>query len=105
MNLSFVLSPIVHNTKTSKEGVISTGHPKRGNKGPFCGPNGFNNFPQLAPVPPRRMINEAEIVLLLPFCDNTKRVTPFLLVFFYSLRLHEKYILRRKNLDCGSRII
>ena len=60
MNLSFALSPIVHNTKTSKEGGISTGRPKRGNKGPFCGPNGFkkdyDNFSQLAPASPRRMI-------------------------------------------------
>ena len=97
-----------------------TGRIKRGNFGPFVvlillTPisiilSGWKNVfleIRLSPIAQ----DEAEIVHLMSFCDETRTVTPapppapfpshhhLFICVFYSFWLHKKYMLRRKKLD------
>ena len=97
-------SPTAYNIATWKAVVMSTNRLKRGNKGPFCSPNSFNNDCDNTSClklcwswdSPKSLYAkwsfEVEIVPLLSFCDETRAMTPIFIAAFYSLWLQEQYI-------------
>ena len=89
-------STTVKNIATSKMALIVTGCLERRIKGPFCGQNAYHSdfdnssllkrcsswiSPQSLPA---KWSFEAEIVPLVSFCDETRKVNPFFIGVFYS---------------------
>ena len=81
--------------------MIFTGHLKRGNKGPFCGPNGFNNdYDNIFPARPSSFAQNDCLkpkLSVLPFLDNTRTVTPiFIGVFTRYVYTKSIYVSEKK---------